>query len=931
MPSQTQIVDITMVEPDLEHPLFDEAIDAIQASVLDEHRQHFHHQANASLLLNELHSVTSNSIKDPKLVLCSRKFAFFVRTFAPYFDVLNICVQVRPEWVGWFWGIVRLVLKTSSDYPSVQEKIADMFEVVAHILPLYKHIYETSRRSTSDSQSHSEDDRLTALMSYVYADLVYFSLDVYHVFCRGSKGFGLRHPTFESTQPALWRPLDSRFSRLEARITQHRRWLEKETEGQVQNFAEVAQHRKNYLSFLQRQSEIDNNRHVNREEQRMAKRMRRVAKAKTWLSSCSSPVVSNTNTRQQVPKACDWFLEVPMYRKWKEDVFDRCTANDTSTLERTWQHRVLFVQARTGFGKTYISDAVIDDLAVKAEELDICDEPPSTAFFHFDRSRPESTHPGDAFRNLACQLLQMFRHDGSTLDAICLLLRRTSCRDMATIDEVLHAISLLLRQHPTFLVIDGVDECSDLESFLMVLAGLCRKSDTRVIVFSRPNIKIPLEYQKWASDAPHILSLTRERNEATIESYVTLELNRMADQGFFGISMDRTLIPQVARASNGEFLWASMLVKFLQSPALSSSERHAILQNIQSLEGLETLYCNMLIVLGRRPLHEKRIIADTFRWLSFSINHLSSSALRAALCTFDSNSAGESYPTDVIDALSELTCGLLHVENNAIVFAHRSIREHLQAPLSQDSEFSLYDESSVHEHLAARCLSYLAHDVPKRPLGGLQPYSPPIQSTNSTGSGASLRTSKSGDSGYKSLSSSDEVNHAANVEDHNHHNNASTTSIRTIPFDTHLPFLRYAALCWPIHLSRALSDSYCQPQNNLLPTSVPYLGALSAFLTSRIAVTTWVEASFRYNLPPTLTRLVGPLSDLKGEISPTTGAGKDLRLVVTELRELSERLVELKRDYTPILRDNASLIWQMESSDEKEYWPVWEFHVNGSR
>lgn len=587
--------------------------------------------------------------------------------------------------------------------------------------------------------------------------------------------------------------------------------------------------------------------------------------------------------------------------------------------------------ARTGFGKTYISDAVINDLLLKAEDLEICDEPPSIAFFHFDQNHPESTHLDDAFRDLARQLVQKFGHSCSTLDAVCLMLRKTSCREMATLDEVLHVISLLLRQHPTYLVIDGIDECSDLEGFLIALAGICRKSDARVIAFSRPNIKIPLEYQKWASDAPHILSLAQERNEATIENYVAVDLNRMADQGFFGISMDRTLIPKVAQSSNGEFLWGSMLIRFLQSPALSSTERHTILQNIQSLEGLESLYRNMLIVLGRRSIHEKRVIADTFRWLSFSINHLSSSALRAALCTFDSKSAGESYPTDVIDTLPELTCGLLRAVNNNISFAHRSVREYLQAPLSQDSEFSLCDEGRVHEHLTARCLSYLAHDVPKRPLGGLRPYSPPIRPTTSTGSDASLRTSKSGDSGYKSLSSSDVDNNTVIPNHHTHHNNGSTASIRTIPFDTHLPFLRYAALCWPIHLSRALSDNHIHHQNNSLSTSVPYLSALSAFLTSRVAVTTWVEASFRYSLPPTLTRLVGPLSDLKGEISPATLEGKELRVGVNEFRELSEKLVELKREHGTILRDNASLIWQMEASDGEEYWPIWEAGVNGNR
>ena len=562
--------------------------------------------------------------------------------------------------------------------------------------------------------------------------------------------------------------------------------------------------------------------------------------------------------------------------------------------------------------------------------MEICGELPSTASYHFSHTRPESTQSDDAFRAIACQLLQNHRHDHLVLDATCLLLRKTSCREKATIDEVLEVLGLLLRQHPTFLVIDGADECNSLETFLTSLAGLCCKSDTKVILFSRPDIRIPLDYQKWASDAPHILSLTHEHNAASIEYYVARELNHMADKGFFGISMDRTLIPRVARTSNGVFLWASVLLDFLQSPTLSSDDRYAVLENTQSLESLQSLYRKVLTVLAHQPRHEKNLIADVFRWLSFSIGHLSPLALRNVLSAH-SGSSEESYSTDLTEALPELSCGLLHVSNDTVYFSHRSICEYLKTPLSQDFEFSLHDESSTHAHLARRCLIYLAHNVPKRPLGGLRSRNSPILPTMPPSSGASLYTSKSGDSGYKSLSSSDVDNNAVNSCGHVHHNNVSRASIRKIPFDTHLQFLRYAALCWPIHLSRALSDGHTYRLCGLVSTLSLFLPALNAFLSSRLAITAWVEASFRYNLPPTLTRLVSPLSDLKAEIPPSTAQGKELRLVVNDIRMLSERLIDLKRECATSLRENPSLIWQqVDTAGGEQYWPVWDNGMNGS-
>lgn len=581
--------------------------------------------------------------------------------------------------------------------------------------------------------------------------------------------------------------------------------------------------------------------------------------------------------------------------------------------------------AKAGFGKTAISHAVVENLIAQADDPNLCDEPPATASFHFSRLSSERTHPDDAFRTMACQLLQTHRHDRKTLDAVCLSLRKTSFREHANAEEVLDVLLLLLHQHPSFIVIDGADECSDMEALLSLLGKLCRGSDTRALLFSRPDLKIPLEYQKWASDAPHILSLTSKDNTTAIDHCMVQGLNYMADKGFFGISMDRNLILQVAQSADGEFLWASTLLKFLQSPLLSAEERLSILQNIQTLQGLESLYRVMLNAQARHSPHEKRIIADVFSWLTFPIHRIGPAALLSALSTHNPEVSDGPETTDIMHALPELTCGLLTICHDTIAFSHASIRTHLQSAASLDSEFSLFDESSIHAHLAARCLSYLAHDVPQRPLGALHPHSPPPAMPTPTSSGASQHTSASADSGYKSLSSSDGGNNAmAPPATITHATSSRANSIRTVPFDTHLPFLRYAALCWPIHLTRALTPSSClHHSSSSSAATLAYLPSLNAFLSSRLAVTAWVEASFRYNLPPTLTRLVGPLSDLKGEIPPATAEGRLLRQAVAEIRVLSERLVALKKEAQGVLRGNPSAIWQMESVGGEAYWPVW--------
>lgn len=98
-----------MLSPD--RPLFDKSIEAIESIVLEEHRNAFQH-VDVSLLLDELRSIaTRNGPGDRALIACSRKFVLFVQTFAHYFSVLDICTQVRAEWPGLLWGLVRLIFQ----------------------------------------------------------------------------------------------------------------------------------------------------------------------------------------------------------------------------------------------------------------------------------------------------------------------------------------------------------------------------------------------------------------------------------------------------------------------------------------------------------------------------------------------------------------------------------------------------------------------------------------------------------------------------------------------------------------------------------------------------------------------------------------------------------------------------------------------------
>ncbi|KAJ4357854.1 uncharacterized protein N0V89_002431 [Didymosphaeria variabile] len=571
--------------------------------------------------------------------------------------------------------------------------------------------------------------------------------------------------------------------------------------------------------------------------------------------------------------------------------------------------------AEAGFGKSVLSGTVIEDLSIEAGNLSIDDEleSPYTAFYHFNAAHSYCIHPDDAFRALTNQLLHTHRHDRSTMDAVSLLIRKLPPQAKATSDDVLSVLALLLRQHPTFLVIDGVDECSDIDLLLRSIPELCRKSDTRVILFGRPHIKIPNEYHKWASDAPHIILLNDNSNNHDVTAYIIDNLHELADQGYFGISVDRSLITAIAKKCKGNFLWASSLLRFLRSDVMTPDERCAKLEKPYELNGLEAIYAHILILLELRPDAQRRFTASVFRLLALGVHRPCMRGFQKAVNVTPGERTIDSGPNFVInEAIPFLTCGLVEVTPCNMIFTHKSFKEHLQAVDAQTSSFSLQDESLAHAQLAATCISFLAFDIPKRPLGDNNPHvSQLLLSTQQVrSSGTSMQTNKSGDSGYKSMSSAPSSSqHQLAVP------GSSTTPLSSLQapcqpdWDADLPFLRYASLCWPIHLTRALTSpppsSYLPPG----PPQYPWLTPLSTFLTDRAAVTTWVEASWRYKLPPNLSRLVPLLEVVKSKTPTATAEGRELRWVVHGVRELSEGLNAVREGWGTRVKENPGLVW----------------------
>lgn len=545
-------------------------------------------------------------------------------------------------------------------------------------------------------------------------------------------------------------------------------------------------------------------------------------------------------------------------------------------------------------------------------------------------------------------------------------------QQQASFNEVLGMLRLLVQHWPTFLLIDGVDECSDSGQFLKDLWEILTGLDCRVLLLSRPNLGFPRHYRFKNTELWQI-HLSAGDNAAYIRLFLRQHLNEMADESLFGSkTVDDNLVDDLTQRSNGMFLWASLLLKYLECPALSPLERYVTLQKANLLEGLSNLYNKILGTLGNSYERQKHVAADTFKWLSFSLYSLGTEELHTALAIIPGK------PTDDLQLLADyprciqqITLALVDINlHGTISFIHLSLKEFLETDPTCHPFFSLRDQPSIHGGLAARCISYLIRDIPEKPLRRLERDLSLETGVVSCGAEARLE---------ERLSPGD--------------NRANLLKM--------FPFVKYASFCWATHLTRSLStrrasvpasrtildydpqgidrsrpsldeedsllwgqasnqcpasgspaentgrrtrSAFSPERENMrqsIPTArdfqrvpsqeYPWIPLLSEFLVRRLAVTVWVEACWTFNLPPTISpQLIIALEQLPSNCSPTTIEGRELWWIYASMGQLSEALKELREKHRDTLVQNPTLIWQphIVSATDPDFWPLWEIGLH---
>ena len=130
------------------------------------------------------------------------------------------------------------------------------------------------------------------------------------------------------------------------------------------------------------------------------------------------------------------------------------------------------------------------------------------------------------------------------------------------------ALLKLLAQHVSrlTLLLDGVDESNDPDGFIKSLLTCFSETPAKLILFSRPNIGILMSKPMIAQ-----IPLSHQSVEDDIQIYLARRIEDLREQRLPPDCAKEKILAHLLESANGMFLWARLMMDYLESPALELS------------------------------------------------------------------------------------------------------------------------------------------------------------------------------------------------------------------------------------------------------------------------------------------------------------------------------------------------------------------------
>ncbi|CAN9409120.1 unnamed protein product [Alternaria alternata] len=782
-----------------------------------------------------------------RLMTASEVVDDFSSRLAHFFTAVSFGIEVDPEWSRTLWGAIRLMFVRSLNFPNLFERLAHLLGRIRQELPSYQ---DYVGRLQADPRG-LDKEALGKALAFVYADIVSFCRDACRFF---STPFSNLEHTHDPIMNVLSIPFNLRFESLIARLNEHKLLFAIELRAGkheslnifVENVIEDLRKREEYFQSRSTMERLERERdecHSKRPENyhprfRVSLLITKGANFTAgvrWILPPEFRAEFDRAKKARSPGSCAWLQSLKAYTMWKESLLT---------------------------DDTILSTAMIEDLQSPLSSVEMKDnEVPhaSIIYFHFNAQKPGQRSFCDALRAATAQVVETLAENSAIMDLLSVLkLQTDGSRRIATEQELSEFLLLAVRSLPSVaLIFDAIDECHDVEKMWPFLSAVCTTTNMKFLLLGRPQIPVH-------PDVAHLIlreELPRT-NRLDIYDFLVREIKSMQNRGQLD---DRVLAEPtadtLASCADSSFLWAILIMSYLQSPVLSLGERRRELWDPNRLVTMPRLYSGMLQQFEVLYPQDRDLLIKIFRVLVLSKRPPTIRELDVAISVEPGHKlSSKGHRENVMDTLQRLCGALVDIgPNSTVSFSHLSFRSFLLSEEAMDlkSQFRI-DRQSSSLWISQVCLSYLVHDVPQTPLGG-----------------------------------------------------ALDTEADKLVLAEELPFLEYSARHWVEHIVDAL-----RLMSNTLPELVsdcyPLLQQLDSLLGQKSSISAWIEACWTWGFQPSVESLWYELErrlERHDARYQRDARQSQIRKPLDHIHELSEDLKKLQQHWSHLLSVRPYEIW----------------------
>jgi len=172
---------------------------------------------------------------------------------------------------------------------------------------------------------------------------------------------------------------------------------------------------------------------------------------------------------------------------------------------------------------------------------------------------------------------------------------------------------------PAVIIIDGLDECDSSAVAAEGFRQLTLKADlVKIVILGRSNDK-----GLYSSLSQHItLNLDITHVSRDILAYVDTRIDPVLELPMVPSDIlklnKRSIVVYLTKNSNGMFLWARLILDHLSCESMFADERTELLENLDFLQGLDSLYSSILDRMSKFLQPDRRLAREAITWVCYS-------------------------------------------------------------------------------------------------------------------------------------------------------------------------------------------------------------------------------------------------------------------------------------------------------------------------